>query len=144
MPVDQAKLIREQADMEGPLVGYKEKGHKVELVGKEAFEGGDAYKLKVTMKDGEVRYLVLDPDAMLEIGAEGKRKMGDNEIEYFAVLGDYKEVAGLQMPHVMEMGMKGIPQRQKLTMQKIEVNPPLDDARFVMPEVEPPAAEPPK
>ena len=43
--------------MEGPLVDYRRKGHKVELLGKEKVEGVDAYKLKLTLKGGEVKYI---------------------------------------------------------------------------------------
>ena len=48
-----------------------------------------------------------------------------------------KEVAGLMLPHAVESGAKGSPQKQKITIDQIEVNVPIDDARFVMPEVKP-------
>ena len=43
MPPDESKMLEEQADFDGPLVDYKEKGHTVELAGKEQVEGADAY-----------------------------------------------------------------------------------------------------
>src|SRR6266571_4814263 len=39
MPAEQAQMLDEQADMDGPLVDYKAKGNKVELLGKEQVEG---------------------------------------------------------------------------------------------------------
>ena len=53
------------------------------------------------------------------------------------------------MPHSMEMGAKGRPEKQKMTIEKVEINPTIDDAKFKMPEkkVEPApvkTAEPPK
>src|SRR6266571_5085033 len=39
MPAEQAQMLDEQADMDGPLVDYKAKGNKVELLGKAQAEG---------------------------------------------------------------------------------------------------------
>jgi outer membrane lipoprotein-sorting protein len=133
MPADQAKMIEEQADFDGPLVDYKEKGHTVELVGKEQVEGADAFKLKVTLKGGDVRHIYLDAETYLEIKMEAKRVIQGSEVEGESYLSDYKEVGGMMMPHVMESGAKGAPQRQKLIFEKIELNPELDDALFAMP-----------
>jgi hypothetical protein len=139
---DELKAFAESADFDGPLVDYQQKGHKVELLGKEPVEGSDAYKLKVTLKSGEIRYVYLDPDSFLEIKSEGKRLVRGSEIETENVMGDYKEVEGMMIPFSIEQGAKGSPQRQKITIEKVEVNVPIDDARFKMPEVKKP--EPPK
>jgi outer membrane lipoprotein-sorting protein len=133
MSPDDAKLVEEQADMDGPLVDYKAKGHSVELLGKEQVEGADTYKLKVTKKDGTVSVFYLDADSFLAIKQEGKRMMRGTEMEGETVFGDYKEVAGLMYPHSIDSGAKGRPNRQKLTIETIEINIPIDDARFKMP-----------
>ena len=133
MPPDQAKEAEEQADFDGALVDFKEKGHKVELVGKEQVEGADAYKLKLTLKNGDVRYIYLDAETYLEIKSESKRTVRGTEIEGEGYLSDYKEVGGMMMAHVMEQGMKGQPQRQKFVIEKVELNPEIQDAFFVMP-----------
>jgi hypothetical protein len=57
-------------------------------------------------------------------------------------VGDYHSLNGLVFPHRIEVGPKGSPERQSLVIQKIEVNPPLDQARFAMPASRP-AARPP-
>jgi len=41
----------------------------------------------------------------------------------------------MMMPFSMDAGQKGAPARQKITLDKIEVNPSIDDARFKMPEI---------
>lgn len=138
----QADMVREQGDFDGPLVDYKAKGHTVELLGKEPVEGSDAYKLKVTLKNGSVRTIWIDAEANLEIKGEGKRTIRGSEVESETALGDYKEVGGVMYPHSVEGGPKGVPQRQKIVIDKIEVNPTLDDSRFKMPEVK--KEEPPK
>lgn len=133
MPPDESKMIEEQADFDGPLMDYKTKGHTVELVGKEQVEGADAFKLKLTLKGGGVRYIYLDAETYLEIKMESKRMVRGTEVETESYLSDYKEVGGLMMAHVMESGAKGTPQRQKLVIDKIELNPEIDDKLFVMP-----------
>ena len=75
---------------------------------------------------------------------EEVRKIRGSEVEGESSIGDYKEVAGMMMPHAVESGAKGSPQKQKLTIDKIEVNVPIDDTRFVMPEVKKEAPATPK
>ena len=133
LPAEQTKLLDEQADFDGQLIDYKEKGATVELVGKEQVEGTDAYKLKVTNKDGEVRYHFLDAEYFLEIRTEASRTIRGTQMEFESSIGDYKEVGGLMFPHSVESGAKGNPQRQKMTITKIELDPEIDDARFKMP-----------
>jgi outer membrane lipoprotein-sorting protein len=148
MGEDDRKDIEEESDLvEGPLVNYKEKGHKVELVGKDKVEGSDAYKLKVTLKNGDTQYVYLDADTFLEVKSEGKRMVRGTEVETESFSGDYKEVEGLMIPFSQEVGQKGSTQRQRITFEKIEINPAVEDARFKMPAAKPaegnaPAAKP--
>src|SRR5262249_41440518 len=95
MSPDDLKQTQDQADFEGPLVDYKKKGHKVELVGKEKIEGTDAYKLKVIKKNGDTEYIYLDADAFLEIKSEGKRIVRDTPVEFESTTGDYKDGSGV-------------------------------------------------
>ena len=60
LPAEAAALSAEQADIEGPLVDWKAKGHAVELVGTETLPGGPAHELKVTLKSGVVRRIWVD------------------------------------------------------------------------------------
>jgi hypothetical protein len=134
MSAEDIKDMEEQADMDGPLVDTKAKGHSVELMGKEKVEGSDAYKLKVTLKTGDLRYIYIDADSYLELKAEAKRTVRGSEVETESVNSDYKEVGGLILPYTIQLGAKGQAQKQTITVDKIELNIPLDDARFKMPE----------
>ena len=127
------KSILEEADFDGPLVNYKEKGNKVEFIGMDEVEGTDTYKLKVTMADGEVRLFYMDTDYYVPIKIETKRIIRGNEVEIETVLGDYKEVAGWYMPWSVEVGAKGSQFKQKIALEKIEANVALDDTKFSMP-----------
>jgi outer membrane lipoprotein-sorting protein len=135
MAAEEMRMAEEQADMDGPLIDYKTKGNKVELLGKETVEGSPAYKLQVTMKGGAVRTMYIDAEHFLTIKEEARRTVRGAEVETETIAGDYKEVEGLMFPHSIDGGQKGSPQRQKMTIQKIELNVPIDDARFKMPDV---------
>ena len=84
-------------------------GTLVELVGKEKVEGSDAYKLKVTKKDGDVEYYFLDAESHLPIRVEARRTIRGTEIEGESTIGDYKEVDGLIFAHSIEQKPKGAP-----------------------------------
>jgi len=143
MSADEKKDIEESADIDGPLVDYKTKGNQVELLGKDKVEGTDVYKLKVTLKNGDVQTVYLDADSFLEIKEDTKRVVRGSEQEFETSIGDYKEVNGMMFPFAMETGQKGSPQKQKLTLEKIEINVPIDDASFKMPAAPPPPAAKP-
>jgi outer membrane lipoprotein-sorting protein len=127
------KSIIEEADFDGPLVNYKEKGNKVEFVGMDEVEGTDTYKLKVTLAGGETRFYYMDTDYYVPIKVETKRIIRGNEVEIETVLGDYKEVAGWYIPWSLEIGAKGSQFKQKIAIDKAEANVTIDDGRFAMP-----------
>ena len=139
MSADDRKDIEENADIDGPLVDYKSKGNQVELLGKDKVEGTDAYKLKVTLKNGDVITMYLDADSFLEIKEETKRMVRGTEREVESVMGDYKDVNGLMFAFAIENGVKGGQEKEKLTLSKIEINVPVDNSIFKMP---PPAPAP--
>ena len=127
---EELKQIQEDSDFDGPLVGYKDKGNTVELAGKEPVEGTDAYKLKVTQANGDVRTFFMDTDYFVPIKIETKRVIRGAERESETLIGDYKEVAGVYFPHSYETGNKGSPNRAKVVFDKIEANVPIDEGRF--------------
>jgi len=132
---EEMKDIIDDSDFDGPLVNYAAKGNKVEYVGMEPVEGTDAYKLKVTVANGDVRYYYMDTDYYVPIKVDTKRMVRGTEREYETSLGDYKEVNGVYFPYSYEVGVKSSPNKQKITWEKIEANVPLAETRFTKPEV---------
>lgn len=127
------KQIVEDSDFDGPLINYKEKGNKVEYIGKEDYEGSDVYKLKVTLANGTVKHYFLDTDYYVPIKIETKQMVRGTEVEFETILGDYKESGGIYFPFSIESGAKGSSNRSVVTYEKIEINPTLEDSRFNMP-----------
>jgi outer membrane lipoprotein-sorting protein len=136
LPAEQLKLMKQQADFDGPLVDYKTKGHTVELVGKDEIEGTDVYKLKVTRKSGDVDYYFLEAEYFIIIMTKSTREIHGTKVESETSLGDYKEVGGLLLPHSMQE--QGGPMGGSSTLfETVEINVDVPDDSFVMPKVEP-------
>ena len=129
---DDLKDLQEQSDLDGPLVDYKEKGHSVELIGKEDMEGTPVYKLKLTLKNGDVRYYYLDAENYLELKVTSKRKTPGGEVDVDQYLGNYKPVNGIMFPFSIESKVKGQSQNQ-ITIEKMELDVPVEDSLFKMP-----------
>ncbi len=127
MPADQLKQQMGQLDV-FPLLGYKEKGTQLELVGKEKVDGKDVYHLKVTGKDGQPYDEYID--ATTYMVSKIKRSMNGQMGEI--MLSDYKETDGIKFPKTMEMeaGQMGT---LTFTTEKVTVNGNVDEAIFKKP-----------
>ncbi|HEV8577962.1 MAG TPA: hypothetical protein VGX68_02670 [Thermoanaerobaculia bacterium] len=136
IPDEDVKRMEEQADIDGLLLDYKEKGRQVEYAGKEDLEGTPVHKLKVTQKNGDVVYVYIDAEQYLQLKQSGKTKIRGQEVESETTFGDFKPVEGLVFPHSIEQKAQGMPSGMVMTISKIEVNPGLTDSRFTMPAAE--------
>ncbi len=132
LPDEQLKDVIDQADIDGILVDYKEKGHKVELVGKEDLEGSPAYKLKISKKNGDTEYIFLDAGNYLEVKSVDKQKTPGGEVEVETYQSDFKAVEGVLFPHAIESKAQGQTVLQ-IKLNKIEVNSAIDDGLFKFP-----------
>ena len=108
-----------------------------EYVGMDQAEGTDTYKLKVTLANGDTRHYYMDTDYYVPIKIEIKRMVRGTEQEFESYPGDYKEVNGWYMPFSYESGVKGNPDRGKVSYEKIEANVSLPDSLYQMPKVVP-------
>ena len=133
MGEDDLKDLLLDADFDGPLVDYKEKGNTVEFLGHDVVDGDDALRLKVTLKNGDIVYYYLDPDTFLEIRKEVQEFIRGSVRESVTDLGSYKPVAGVMFPFSIAQGSKANPGTQTTTIQKIEVNVPINPADFAVP-----------
>lgn len=133
MSQDDAKSLVLDADLEGPLVDYKQKGHTAELLGHDPVEGTDCYKIKLTLKNGDVRYYYLDADSYLEIKFETQAKVRGTMQYNDTMLGDYEKVEGVYFPFSIETAETGTDEWARFNFEKIELNVALEDSRFALP-----------
>ncbi|HLG35516.1 MAG TPA: outer membrane lipoprotein-sorting protein [Bacteroidia bacterium] len=125
---------KEQTDLSGPLFNYKEKGNAVELTGKEEMEGTDVFKLKVTLKSGNVVYQYLDATSYLMLKETKKQKFEDKEIESETLYSNYKMVDGINYAYAIEIRQVGESSGQTMTVENVELNLKVDESIFAMPE----------
>jgi len=133
MPADVVQTIREDADFDGPLSDFAAKGHTIEMVGKEDVQGTETYKLKLTLKNGQVTYYYLDSESFLPIKTEARRTVQGMDINAETFMSDYKSVDGMMLPFSIQVTGQG-PQGQTLSIENVEFNVDIDDKMFVMPE----------
>jgi len=133
LPPEELKNISDESDFDGPLVDYKAKGNEIELAGKEKLDDKPVYRLKLTNKNGEVRFYFFDAFSFLLLKWDGVRKTGDQEIPWESFFSDFHEVQGLKYPFRIDQGSPGTDIKQTLTAEKIEIDPRIDDSRFSKP-----------
>jgi hypothetical protein len=123
----------DQRDIEGPLVNWRAKGHLVELVGREALPGGEAFKLKLTLKGGAIRYDYIDVVSHLLVRSDFTRIVRGHPVELQDTFSDFREVGGLVFAHHIETRAKDRPEVVRIEVETIELDPELDDAIFRLP-----------
>jgi hypothetical protein len=133
MSADDVKALVEDAEMDGPLVDWQAKGNAVEYLGIEDVDGTPAHKLKVVRKNGDVSFVYLDPDHFLEIRVLTQRTRHGAYEEVETDLGDYEKAGGVFVPTSIEFGRKGAPDKQRIIIDKVEANAPVDDTVFHFP-----------
>ncbi len=117
--------------IDGFLIDFAAKGARVDAAGTDNVEGHPAYKLKVTRKDGTVRNVWVDGGSFLDLKVDGEPRKLDGKPHSVAVyLRDYKRDQGLMIPHLQETVVNGVKKTEKITIDSVAVNPPLDDTRF--------------
>jgi outer membrane lipoprotein-sorting protein len=131
---EQAKSQVGKWDLEGPLVDYAAKGTKVALEGLEPVDGKDAYRLKLTMKNGEVQHAWIDTQSYLDVKVEGiPRRMDGRMRTVWVYHRDFRSVQGLMVPFMLETAVDGYRDTHRMVLEKVGLNPQLDDSLFTKP-----------
>jgi outer membrane lipoprotein-sorting protein len=131
---EEMKAASAQSDLDGLLIDYAAKGSKVELESTDQVQGRNAYNLKVTDKNGNVRHVWVDAETFLETKIEGTPRRLDGKYHPVATyLRDYRSVNGIVMPYLLETKVEGVSDTEKIKIESIVSNPKLDDSLFAMP-----------
>jgi len=133
MTEEDLKNINEEADFEGPLVDYRKKGNKLELVGKDKVGDKDVWRVKLTTKTGDVRYYLFDATTFLLLKWEGKRQVQGKEMPIQSYYREYREVGGLKFAFAIDSGNSPTDLTQKIIIEKIELNPQVPESDFAKP-----------
>lgn len=131
---DEMKQAAQQQELDGFLIDYKAKGSKVETDGMDKVNGHEAYKLKLTLKDGQVRHVWVDAQSFLDIKIDGTRRMDGKPRQVATYMSDYRTVKGVKVPFVMETSVENVKGSEKIAIQQVELNTELADTQFAKPD----------
>lgn len=118
LPAEQAEMIKDQADIDGPLLDYKGKGSTVELVGTEDANGKKAFHLRVSRKGLPPTELFIDSTTYLDLKSV-TTVPGSGTMEM--AFGDYRMVDGMTVPFLVKSSAAGMV-LSELKLDKVEFN----------------------
>lgn len=128
------KIAAQQQELDGPLVDYAAKGTQVALEGTELVNGHKTYKLKLALKSGETRHLWIDAQTFLDAKIDGPQRRFDGKLRpVFTYFHDYRTVDGVKVPYVLETNVEGVNSSQKISIERVVINPDLQDTLFTKP-----------
>ena len=133
MTDEEALKMADTASIDGLLLSASKRRFGIEWVGKEDVNGRPADKLKVTMPGGTIRWISLDEETGLELKVEYTRVVRGKEQVVESLFSDWKTEAGLLFPGRTDTRIVGSSESQFVTVDKIVVNPEIEDKRFEMP-----------
>jgi len=132
MPDDFAREMILWSDFEGPLVGYKQKRHKLKYMGKEELETGEAYKLRVLLSSGGEVVIYIDLETHLEVRRTHIQQSQGEPLMIHIYFSDFEEDAGVTSPRTIRgVGFGGEPFTMRFDTIDFDVAP--DRTRFDMP-----------
>ncbi len=130
------KSAEASSELDGPLMDYASKGTRIAVEGVDKVDGHRAYKLKLTMKDGSTRHLWIDAGTFLDLKIDGEPRKLDGKMHEVAIyFRDYRPEHGLKVPHVLETAVQGVKQTHRITIERVAVNSPVEDALFAKPQL---------
>ncbi|MGH9741532.1 MAG: hypothetical protein ACRD51_04195 [Candidatus Acidiferrum sp.] len=141
MTADDIGDAANESDIDGPLVDAKAKGNVIELTGTEKVEGHDAYVLKVTHKDGSASSYSFDMQTFLLTKWSGTDNINGKALKHETFFHDYRDVGGLKFAFEVISQTPGVEGGQRIAVDKIEIDPQIDDSHFEKPR-NPSTAEP--
>ncbi|MGE5349797.1 MAG: outer membrane lipoprotein-sorting protein [Actinomycetota bacterium] len=132
MTEDQLKSMKYQADSDGMLWNWAEKGYKVTLEGQEDMEGTSCYKIKLVTEPGDIFTFWIDADTYILLRQNAKIMVMGNESENDTYFSNYTMLDGIAMPGKAETKMQG-QLLMTLIFEKMELNQELEDTLFDKP-----------
>lgn len=125
MPEEQLKTRQSQLDLTGSFYNYKDKGTAIELLGKEAVDGKDCFKLKVTTKSGRASTVFLDATTYYRVKVVAKVQTEEGEVESVTTFSNFKAT-----PEGYVFPMSSVNQQGPTEFSSVEVNKKVDEKIF--------------
>ncbi|KWA37530.1 hypothetical protein WT41_00660 [Burkholderia territorii] len=131
--IDEARSASDEQVIDGPLIDHGAKGIGITLDGIDQIDGHDAYRLALKLPSGALRHVWIDSRTFLDVKLDREVRGPHGPVTVEARYGDYRRVGELQIPFRIESGAPSTAHKDVLVIDKISLNPPLDDAIFTRP-----------
>jgi hypothetical protein len=131
---DELKFAQGAQVIDGPLMDFAARGSSFTLAGRETLDGREAWLLQVRTPEGAQHRLWLDAETFLELRLERsfRNSAGQRAVSTVSYH-DYRPFEGLQLPVVVETGAAQDKTFNRLVIERVALNPPLDANAFVRP-----------
>jgi len=107
MAESEAKDFITNADFDGPLINYEEKGFSVDYAGEEVIDGRKAYKLLLMNKSDNIFFLWVDAGTYEVVKRTVYRVFKDQRVAVDTFFKDFHDVGGVLQPHRVETTANG-------------------------------------
>ncbi|MCW5908435.1 MAG: hypothetical protein KIS94_11290 [Chitinophagales bacterium] len=135
MSAQDIRSTKLEADPQGLLFNYKQKGYTVEYLGTDDMDGTDVFKLRLTTKEGDMVYYFLDAETYNILKTVRRMKLKDKETKSSTVYSDFRQTDyGVILPFSAQgVDEKGQEQGGPINYTKVEVNGNIDLTLFDKP-----------
>ena len=131
LPADLVKKSKSALDIGGELVNYKSKGFSDSLIGRETFQGVNAYKIKLSQPGVEIDYLI-DPTTYYVLKKDSKFSVDGKDNTSSRTYSNYKKTdMGYVVPNTLVV--KNMGYDITINYKKVEINKDIDPNIFAMP-----------
>jgi hypothetical protein len=130
--------LKGNSDIDGKLYNYKEKGSKIEYIGKEDINGVATYKLKLVEKPaaegqtGKTSHFFIDSKTYNVVKTLTTSNMQGVDTEVETIFSDFRTVEGVVMSFKMEMNANGS-NFSTLVFEEVKFNVEMDNSIFEKP-----------
>jgi len=134
--LQELRFAQSAPGIDGPLIDFAAKGYLPALEGLDVIEGHKVYRLSVRLPTGENDHVWIDAKTFLDVRydrpSDGAIGAARSVSIYYS---DYRNYDGLQLPSVIETGVGSNDTPDRMMIDRVVLNPPLDDDRFARPGV---------
>ena len=128
---DELNSFKDQADIDGIMYNYKEKGCEAELLPADTVEGQKTFPVQITKPNGNVYINYIDADNFLILKTKIRVKVEGVEREVENYFSNYKSVEGMLFPYSIETKMNGQTVMQ-MVINNVKLNAQLSDSLFTL------------
>jgi hypothetical protein len=133
---EELTFAQEAHGITGPLMDYAAKGAAITLAGIDEFDGRKAYRLNLALRSGATHRLWVDAETYLETRSDRDTRNARGQSGIVSVVyRNYQSFEGLQIPLIIETGAAAAAASDKLVIEKIALNPELEERMFARPNV---------